>query len=134
MKIHGKDPLSVITAMEVLREEYVENFSNVFKTITAANGTEFSELSNLERYGVLVYFTHPYSSWERPQNERHNRIFRRFVPKGISIDRYSAKQILEYADSMNSLPRKILGYMTSEELFGAFLDQLYSVTKVQNVS
>lgn len=134
MKIPGKNPLSVMTAMEVPREEYGEKFSSVFKTITSDNGTEFSELSNLEKYGVLVYFAHPYSSWERPQNERHNRIFRRFVPKGISIDRYSAKQILEYADSMNSLPRKILGYMTPEELFEAFLDQLYSVTKVQNVS
>lgn len=60
--------------------------------------------------------------------------FRRFVPKRISIDRYSAKQILEYADSMNSLPRKILGYMTPEELFEAFLERLYSVTQVQNVS
>ena len=116
MKILGKDPLSVMTAMEVLREEYGEKFSTAFKTITADNGTE-SELSNLEKYGVLVYFAHPYSSWERPQNERHNRIFRRFVPKGISIDRYTAEQILEYADSMNPLPRKILGYMTPEELF-----------------
>lgn len=128
MKIPGKAPLSVMTAMEVLREEYGEKFSSVFKTITADNRTEFSELSNLEKYGVLVHFTHPYSSWERPQNERHNRIFRRFVPKGISIDRYSAKQILEYADSMNSLPCKILGYMTPEELFETFLDQLYSVS------
>lgn len=64
MKIHGKDPLSVITAMEVLREEYEEKFSTVFKTIAADNGTEFSELSNLEKYGSLVYFTHPYSPWE----------------------------------------------------------------------
>lgn len=134
MKIPSKDTLSVMTAMEVLREEYGENFPTVFKPITADNGTEFSELSNLEDYGVLVYFTHPYSSWERPQNERHNRIFRRFVPKGISIDRYTAEQILEYADSMNSLPRKILGYMTQEELFEAFLDQVYSVIKVQNIS
>ena len=134
MKIPGKNPLSVMTAMEVPREEYGGKFSSVFKTITSENGTEFSELSNLEKYGVLVYFAHPYSSWERPQNERHNRIFRRFVPKGISIDRYSAEQILEYVDSMNSLPRKILGYMTPEELFEAFLDQVYSVTKVQNVS
>ena len=134
MKIPGKDPVSVMTAMEVLREEYGEKFFTVFKTITSDNGTEFSELINLEKYGVLVYFTHPYSSWERPQNERHNRIFRRFVPKGISIDRYTAEQILEYADSMNSLPRKILGYMTPEELFESFLDQVYSVIKVQNVS
>ena len=134
MKIPGKAPLSVMTSMEVLIEEYGENFSTLFKTITADYGTEFSELSNLEKYGVLVYFAHTYSSWERPQNERHNRIFRRFVPKGMSIGRSSAKQILEYADSMNSLPRKIFGYMTLEELFEAFLDQLYSVTKVQNVS
>ena len=134
MKIPGKDPLSVMTAMEVLRDEYGKIFSSVFKTITADNRTEFSELSNLEKYGVLVYFAHHYSSWELAQNERHNRIFRRFVPKGISIDRYSAKQSLEYADSMNSLPRKMLGYMTPEELFEAFLEQLYSVTHVQNVS
>lgn len=110
-----------------------ESFSTVFKTITADNGTEFSELSNLEKYGVLVYFVHPCSSWERSQNERHTCIFRRFVPKGISIDRYFAEQVLVYADSMYSFPWKILGYMTPEELFEAFLDQLYSVIKVQNV-
>lgn len=48
MKIPGKDLFSVMTAMEVLREEYGEKFSTAFKTITADNGTEFSELSNLE--------------------------------------------------------------------------------------
>ena len=94
--------------------------------------TEQHSLSSatLKSMGACVV----YSSWERPQNERHNRIFRRFVPKGISIDRYTAEQILEYADSMNYLSRKILRYMTSEELFEAFLNQLYSVIKVQNVS
>ena len=65
MKILGKTPLSVMTAMEVLREEHGENDSAVFKTITADNGTEFSEHSNLEKHEVLVYFTHPCSSWER---------------------------------------------------------------------
>ena len=91
--------------MEVLREEYdIELLSKVFKTITAGNVKEFSELSKLEEYRILVYFTHPYLSWERPQNEMHNRSFRRFVPKGISIGRYTAEQILEYTDSMNSFP------------------------------
>lgn len=114
MKIPGKDPLSVMTAMEVLIDEYGENFSTVSKAITYDNRTEFSELSNLEKHRVLVYFAHPCSSWERTQNERHNCIFRRFVPKGISIDIYFAEQVLEYADSMYSFPRKILGYMTPE--------------------
>lgn len=62
MKILGKDPLSVITVMEVLREEYGEKFYTIFKAITAVIRTEFSERINLEKYGVPVYFTHSYSS------------------------------------------------------------------------
>ena len=121
-----------MTALDVLLEEYGEEyFAEVFKTITADNGSEFERLSELEKYGVGVFFAHPYSSWERPQNERHNRLFRRYVPKGQSIENYSAEQILSFADEMNAYPRRILGYRTPEELFDAFLDQVYSVDKVQ---
>ena len=134
IKIPGKDAASVMAALDVLREEYGEKFSTVFKSITSDNGTEFERLAELEQYGVSVYFAHPYSSWERPQNERHNRLFRRFVPKGVSIDNYSAKQILQFADEMNALPRRALGYSTPEDLFDAFLDQVYSINKVQVVA
>ena len=121
-----------MAALEVLKEEYgEEHFSEIFKTITADNGSEFARLSELEEVGVSVYFAHPYSSWERGQNERHNRLFRRYIPKGISIDKYSAEQILCCADEMNALPRKLLGYSTPEELFDEFLDQVYSVDKVR---
>ena len=132
IKIPDKTADAVMAAMEVLREEYgEEHFAEIFKTITADNGTEFERLAELEALGVGVYFAHPYSSWERPQNERHNRLFRRYIPKGVSIDNYSAEQILCFADEMNALPRKILGYCTPEELFDEFLDQVYSVNKVQ---
>ena len=131
IKIPGKDADSVNTALEVLREEYGEDyFPEVFKTITADTGSEFERLSEIESWGVKVYFAHPYSSWERPQNERHNRLFRRYVPKGVSIENYSADQIRWYVDEMNALPRRILGYATPEELFDEFLDQVYSVIKV----
>ena len=132
LKIPGKDSDSVMAAIAVLKEEYGEKyFSKIFKTITADNGSEFTRLSELEEDGVSVYFAHPYSSWERAQNERHNRLFRRYIPKGKSIDNYSAEQILCFADEMNALPRKHLGYSTPEELFDKFLDQVYSVGKVQ---
>lgn len=109
IKIPGKDSESVMAAMEVLKEEYgEEKFSEIFKTITADNGSEFDTLSDLEEWGVGIYFAHPYSSWERAQNERHNRLFRRYVPKGVSIDSYSAEQILSFADEMNAMPRKHL--------------------------
>lgn len=131
IKIPDKTSDAVMAAMEVLREEYGdEHFAAIFKTITADNGSEFERLSELESWGTDVYFAHPYSSWERPQNERHNRLFRRYIPKGVSIDKYSAEQILEFADEINALPRKILGYCTPEELFDEFLDQVYSVDKV----
>ena len=132
IKIPGKDAASVMIAMEVLREEYGDKFfSKVFKSITADNGSEFSRLSELEAYGVSIYFAHPYSSWERAQNERHNRILRRYIPKGVSIDLYSAEQILHFADEMNALPRKQLGYRMPEELFEKFLDKVYSLKNIQ---
>ena len=91
--------------MEVLREEYGEDkFSEVFKTITADNGSEFEDLKSLEEWGVQIYFVHPYSSWERVQNERHNRLFRRYVPKWVSIENYTDEQIMWFADEMNDSP------------------------------
>ena len=46
--------------MQVLREEYGEdNFSEVFKTITVDNRSEFEDLKSLEEWGVQIYFAHP---------------------------------------------------------------------------
>ena len=79
IRIPGKDADSVLNAMQSLREEFGDKFSQVFKTITVDNGSEFSAFSQVENWGCAVYFAHPYTSWERPQNERHNGLFRTFV-------------------------------------------------------
>ena len=81
IKIANKTSESVEKAMSQLRECFGTKFSTVFKTITSDNGSEFAELSKQEQYGTEVYFAHAYSSYERPQNERHNRIFRKYVLK-----------------------------------------------------
>jgi len=69
---------------------------------------------------------HPYSSWERPINERHNGLLRGFIPKGVSMEKFSPEQILAFADELNGRPRRRLGYQTPEELFEAFLDSVYA--------
>ena len=131
IKIPSKTSNAVMTALAVLREEYGEEYFNrIFKSITADNGSEFAELAELEKHGVKVYFAHPFASWERPHNERHNRIFRRYIPKGVSIENYTAEQILCFADDMNALPRKQLQYATPEEVFEDFLDQIYSIENI----
>jgi IS30 family transposase len=117
---------AVSAAFVRLREEYGSRFSQVFKTITGDNGSEFAELVNQEIGGTQVYFTHPYSSFEKGTNERHNGLLRRFIPKGRRIDDYSDDDISFIADWSNGQPRKILNYRTPEEMFEAELDRIYA--------
>ena len=134
IRIPGKDANSVLNAMQSLKEEFGDKFSQVFKTITVDNGSEFSAFSQVENWGCAVYFAHPYTSWERPQNERHNGLFRTFVPKGVSIEAFSAEYILAAADELNGRPRKKLGYRTPEELFDEFLDSVYAAEGCGNIA
>jgi IS30 family transposase len=116
MRIPSKTSEAVQAAMQALRAEYGNRFSDVFKSITADNGSEFEDFAQAEQWGTLVYFAHPYSSWERPVNERHNGLLRGFIPKGVSIEKFSPEQVLAFADELNGRPRKRLGYQTPEEL------------------
>ena len=96
-------------------------------TITVDNGSEFANLPLLEDDNLKVCFTHPYSSFEKGTVECHNRMLRRFIPKGKSIADYTDEQICFFADCVNGLPRKILSYRSPTELFDAQLDALYAV-------
>lgn len=127
LKMPSKSVEAVTNALVKLQLFYDDKFSEVFKTITSDNGSEFAELSNLELITLTkVYFTHPYASFERGTNEMHNGIVRRFIPKGKSINDYKEEDI-EFIESwMNSLPRKILNYKTPEELFDDQLDLIYA--------
>ena len=87
----------------------------IFKSITSDNGSEFAGLTETLRGLSDVYFAHPYASWERGTNEKHNGIIRRFIPKGKSLKDVTFKQITQLTYWMNHLPRKILNYQTPTE-------------------
>ena len=106
--------------------QHLKNAGYTNRAIAVDNGSEFSAFSQIENWGCAVYFAHPYTSWERPQNKRHNGLFRTFVPKGVSIEAFSAEYILAAADELKGRPRKKLGYRTPEELFDEFLDSVYA--------
>lgn len=129
--IAGKEAVDVMQAFQQIQSEYSEHFDEVFKTITTDNGSEFAELSHLEEVSkVLVFYAHPYSSYEKGSNERHNRLLRRFIPKGRRIDEYSFEQIADIETWCNTLPRKILGYRTPDEIFDAELDLIYAMPAI----
>ena len=66
---------------------------------------------------VEVYFVHPYSSFERGENENFNKLIRQFIPKGTSIDDYDRQYAESIVDRINNTPRKIIGYQTANEAF-----------------
>ena len=126
-KIADKSALAVMAEFDKLRQECGDRFSSVFKTITSDNGSEFANLSDLEQItDTSIYFTHPYSSFERGTNERHNGLIRRFLPKGTRITDCSIDTIAFIEEWCNTLPRKILGYRTPEELFESEMDKIYA--------
>ena len=106
---------------------YIDHIDQIFKTITADNGSEFVRLNELKDEVGGVYFTHPYSSFEKGTNECHNKMLRRFIPKGRSMINYTQEDIAYFADIINGLPRKILGYKPPDELFDQELDSIYSI-------
>lgn len=114
MRLPAKRADCVIEALEKLKQYYGDKFTQVFKRITADNGSEFASLSKI---GVPVYFAHPYSSWERGTNERQNGLVRFFIPKGKAISKVSEETIQRAQEYINKLPRKMFNYATSEELF-----------------
>ena len=60
-----------------------------------------------------MYFAHPYSSWERGNNENANGIIRQFFPKGTDFSKISLTKIQAVEDWMNDYPRRILGGMSA---------------------
>jgi IS30 family transposase len=88
----------------------------LFKTITADNGTEFHNYVQLEHAtGVYFYFATPHHSWERGTCENTNGLIRQYVPKGTSMAKLSQHHCNAIAHALNNRPRKRLGFKTPQE-------------------
>lgn len=95
-------------------------FCDVFRTITTDNGSEFLQYDELRRsvYGGTrfdVYYCHSYAAWEKGTNENHNRMIRRWFPKGTDFGKVTHKQVAQVERWMNNYPRRILGWLTPLE-------------------
>jgi IS30 family transposase len=113
---------SVLGIFNRLERKYKSKFSEIFKTITCDNGSEFLDYEALERSCLhtekrtCIYFAHPYSSWERGSNENANRLIRKFIKKGEDIGKLPVAYIKRIEKWINSYPRRIFAYKTANML------------------
>lgn len=119
--VRNKTQQEVIRAISRARKRVGGDFSEVFKTITADNGSEFLDSEAVKGAAGCdeVYYAHPYSSWERGSNENGNRILRRFIPKGTDISKLTDEELQRIEDWVNNYPRRIHGYKTANEMEAA---------------
>ncbi len=120
-KIPDKQAASVRAVFDRLERKLGKRrFRETFKSITTDNGSEFLEDEELTKsvFGgkrFEVYYCHSYSAWEKGTNENHNRLMRRFFPKGTDFTKVSQREIQEAVDFLNNYPRKILEWKTPAE-------------------
>ena len=119
IKVKDKKAATIRAAIDEL-ERKTPNFKDKYKSITTDNGVEFLEYDKLiqsidggKRFDI--YYCHSYAAWEKGSNENHNRMIRRFFPKGTDFSQVSEEEIQKVMDWMNNYLRKRLGWLTPLE-------------------
>lgn len=131
LKLNSKTSAEVTEKFQLLKKFMNKQYDNIFKSITTDNGSEFSNfLEIIKDSKTKIYFCHPYCSGEKGTNEKHNSLFRYFIPKKTLIENYSYKDINYIANWMNNYPRKILNYKTPLE---ALLEELNDKSTINKI-
>ncbi len=106
------------TVRKAFEKEFKSIPKQMKKTMTYDNGTEMAQHKLFTKHTkIQVYFTHPYSPWERPTNENSNGLIRDYFPAGTDFSTISTARLKEVQNQLNERPRHVLDYRTPKEVF-----------------
>jgi IS30 family transposase len=109
---------SITTLLEQLRRSVVWD-----------QGAEMAQHAQLRiETGLRVYFCDPQSPWQRGTNENTNGLLRQYFPKGTDLSRHSTEDLAAVAATLNSRPRKTLGWRTPAEILDQYLQSSQQTT------
>jgi IS30 family transposase len=109
-RLMGKTAAETVSALMAM----VKRLSPALRgSITFDNGGEFARHALLRNMlSATTYFCDAYSSWQKGGVENTNGRIRRWLPRSIDLDQVSDEDIQEIAMTLNSTPRKCLGFKT----------------------
>lgn len=83
-------------------------------SLTTDNGIENKDHQSITKNtGAPVFFTDPYSSWQKGGVENANKMIRRYFPKGTDFSKITQAQVDQAIALINQKPRKILGFKSA---------------------
>jgi len=92
------------------------------RSLTWDQGIEMAQHVQLRLdSGLQIYFCDPRSPWQRATNENTNGLLRQYFPRGTNLARHSAEELAAVAATLNSRPRKTLGWKTPTEVLTEYL-------------
>jgi transposase, IS30 family len=107
-----------VSAMVV---KLLKPYKNFVTSITTDNGGEFAEHKIIsKKLKATVFFTDPYSSWQKGTVENTNKLIRQYIPKKTSIKNLNFNDIIKFQNKINNRPRKILHFCTPSSIFYNF--------------
>lgn len=110
VQVDGKDTFSVVKA---LTREVKRLPGGLMKSLTWDRGMELALHRTFSvATEVDVFFCDPRSPWQRGTNENTNGLVRQYLPKGADLSVYSQEDLDAISLSLNTRPRKTLGYKT----------------------
>jgi IS30 family transposase len=110
IKVPGKDTSGVVSA---LTKHVCKLPLELRRSLTWDRGHEMADHKKFTiATDVQVYFCDPQSPWQRGSNENTNGLLRQYFPKKTPLSGYSQAYLDRVALSLNTRPRKTLGFKT----------------------
>lgn len=111
-KIHPVSVRTLENAVGRMKKRYPE-----MQTVTWDNDILLICHKELEKkFGIKIYFCHPYKFWEKGGVENRNKIIRKYIPKGSDISRYSRAHIEKLEEKLQRRIMKCLNHRTPKEM------------------